>query len=227
MSIERTWIRSTIKIAMVIEIGAVLVSLFVGMFGHAALMLLTGLAIGVLAAVISIVEHNSHHSWRLHHVELRGLSLLLMLSMLAHADRPIHTVVCGSLLVVLHCVPERVLRATAGFCAATLLTLSATVPFSMLEYYGPSASLSIVYRVSDLVVMLPFLLYTRVERRTPGQELDELTAKVRGYKMTPQEREAQRRSFAYGNAKIHNPDVTMEMVNEAADKIAKENGDGR
>jgi hypothetical protein len=40
--------------------------------------------------------------------------------------------------------------------------------------------------------------------------------------MTPEEREAQRRSFAYGNAVIDNPNVTREMVDAAAEKIARE-----
>ncbi len=49
-----------------------------------------------------------------------------------------------------------------------------------------------------------------------------LVAKARNYEMSPEEREAQRRNFAYGNVKLSNPDVTMEMVNEAADKLQKE-----
>ena len=36
------------------------------------------------------------------------------------------------------------------------------------------------------------------------------------------EREAQRRSFAYGNAKIENPDITWEMVVEADERIKAE-----
>jgi hypothetical protein len=36
--------------------------------------------------------------------------------------------------------------------------------------------------------------------------------------MTPEEQEAQRRSFAYGNAHIENERVTREMVDDAADK---------
>lgn len=49
---------------------------------------------------------------------------------------------------------------------------------------------------------------------------DKLKDKLRvldGYVMTPAEREAQRRSFAFGNAAIDNPNVTREMVNEIAD----------
>jgi len=36
-------------------------------------------------------------------------------------------------------------------------------------------------------------------------------------RMTPDEREAQRRSFAFGNAKIENDRVTREMIDKAAD----------
>lgn len=39
---------------------------------------------------------------------------------------------------------------------------------------------------------------------------------------TPAELESQRRSFAYGNAVIDNPNVTREMVDAAAEKIARE-----
>jgi type VI protein secretion system component VasK len=40
-------------------------------------------------------------------------------------------------------------------------------------------------------------------------------------KMTPEEQEAQRRSFAYGNATIDNPAVTRELVDEVAEQEKK------
>ena len=40
--------------------------------------------------------------------------------------------------------------------------------------------------------------------------------------MTDDERERQRRSFAFGNVSIHNPDVTREMVDEVAEKMIDE-----
>ncbi len=40
--------------------------------------------------------------------------------------------------------------------------------------------------------------------------------------MTPQQRERQRRSFAYGSARIENERVTQQMVNEAAEKLSRE-----
>jgi len=46
--------------------------------------------------------------------------------------------------------------------------------------------------------------------------------------MTPQQRERQRRSFAYGSARIENERVTFEMVTEAAEKLREKvkPGDG-
>jgi hypothetical protein len=52
-----------------------------------------------------------------------------------------------------------------------------------------------------------------------AKELTDLLESVRNYVMSPEEIEAQRRSFAYGNAKMENPDVTMEMVDEAAERL--------
>ena len=37
--------------------------------------------------------------------------------------------------------------------------------------------------------------------------------------MTAEEREAQRRSFAYGNVTLHNPNVTRELIDKVADEI--------
>ncbi len=39
--------------------------------------------------------------------------------------------------------------------------------------------------------------------------------------MSDGEKEAQRRSFAYGNAHIENARVTWQMIDEAAEKIGK------
>lgn len=43
------------------------------------------------------------------------------------------------------------------------------------------------------------------------------------YVMTEEDKEAQRRSFAYGNVKMHNPNLTMEMVDEAALELMAKN----
>ena len=37
--------------------------------------------------------------------------------------------------------------------------------------------------------------------------------------LTPEEKEQQRRSFAYGNTVIENPRITREMIDRAADEL--------
>lgn len=54
-----------------------------------------------------------------------------------------------------------------------------------------------------------------------SEHLQKLIDASRGRSMSESEKEAQRRSFAYGNAHIENARVTRAMVNEAADKLAK------
>lgn len=54
-----------------------------------------------------------------------------------------------------------------------------------------------------------------------SEKLQRLIDASRGKPMTSDEREAQRRSFAYGNAHIENDRVTREMVAAAAEKIGK------
>ena len=39
--------------------------------------------------------------------------------------------------------------------------------------------------------------------------------------LTPEEKEQQRRSFAYGNTVIENPRITREMIDRAADALGK------
>jgi hypothetical protein len=52
--------------------------------------------------------------------------------------------------------------------------------------------------------------------------LRELLEQARKITPTPQEKEAQRRSFAYGNTKIENPRITREMIDRAADALERE-----
>ncbi len=59
-----------------------------------------------------------------------------------------------------------------------------------------------------------------------GKRLEELLEKAKRVTMTPEQKEAQRRSFAYGNAKISNEHVTMEMVNEAARRLDSRKPEG-
>lgn len=54
-----------------------------------------------------------------------------------------------------------------------------------------------------------------------SEYLQKLIDASRGRSMSDAEKEAQRRSFAYGNAHIENERVTREMVDEAAEKIGK------
>jgi hypothetical protein len=62
--------------------------------------------------------------------------------------------------------------------------------------------------------------------KTPTEELQLLLERAAAHKMTPEELEAQRRSFAYGNAAIENPDITREMVDKAARQIEAETHKG-
>lgn len=48
--------------------------------------------------------------------------------------------------------------------------------------------------------------------------IDQLIEDAKAIVPTPPQREAQRRSFAYGNAKIENERVTREMVDRAANE---------
>ncbi|HXE07241.1 MAG TPA: hypothetical protein VN612_05055 [Acidobacteriaceae bacterium] len=55
-----------------------------------------------------------------------------------------------------------------------------------------------------------------------NDELNQLIEAARNRPFPEAEREAQRRSFAYGNAKIDNNNVTWEMIVEADEKIKAE-----
>lgn len=52
-----------------------------------------------------------------------------------------------------------------------------------------------------------------------SDELERLLEMARKVKMTPEEENRQRRSFAYGNAKIENPNITWDDINKAADSL--------
>ena len=53
-----------------------------------------------------------------------------------------------------------------------------------------------------------------------SEHLQKLIDASRARAMSDSEKEAQRRSFAYGNAHIENARVTRAMVDAAADKLA-------
>ncbi len=57
-----------------------------------------------------------------------------------------------------------------------------------------------------------------------ANELEQLIARARGVKMTPEEAEKQRRSFAYGNSKIENERISRKSIDTAAAALAKKHG---
>ena len=54
---------------------------------------------------------------------------------------------------------------------------------------------------------------------TIPRRLQHLLDEARTRVMTPEEKEEQRRSFAYGNTAIENPRITREMIDGAADEL--------
>jgi hypothetical protein len=54
-----------------------------------------------------------------------------------------------------------------------------------------------------------------------SRQLENLLEAAKKVVMSPEEKEQQRRSFAYGNTKIENSRITREMVDEAADALNK------
>jgi hypothetical protein len=58
-----------------------------------------------------------------------------------------------------------------------------------------------------------------VERGEAEPSLDELLEWAKTYQPTEAEREAHRRSFAYGNVHLANPRVTREDIDKAADQL--------
>jgi hypothetical protein len=51
-------------------------------------------------------------------------------------------------------------------------------------------------------------------------ELAKLLEAARSVTMSPEEKEAQRRSFAFGNTAFENPLITREMIDREAEKLA-------
>lgn len=56
---------------------------------------------------------------------------------------------------------------------------------------------------------------------TRAQELDLIVARARAVVLSPEQREAQRRSFAYGNVALENASVTRALVDAHADKLPR------
>jgi len=57
-----------------------------------------------------------------------------------------------------------------------------------------------------------------------GDDLQYLLAKAKMVSMTAEEKEAQRRSFAYGNTNIENPRITKDVIDREAEKLRRERG---
>jgi Fic family protein len=51
------------------------------------------------------------------------------------------------------------------------------------------------------------------------KDLQQLLEAARKISMSDKDKEEQRRSFAYGSAKIENDDITQEMVDRAAERM--------
>jgi hypothetical protein len=59
------------------------------------------------------------------------------------------------------------------------------------------------------------------------RELQALLEKARKVQPSEEHREEQRRSFVYGNTHFENDRITREMVNEQAEKLAREKNEQR
>ncbi|MBZ5533370.1 MAG: hypothetical protein LAO20_18230 [Acidobacteriia bacterium] len=55
-----------------------------------------------------------------------------------------------------------------------------------------------------------------------SNELKELLAAAKNADLTSEEKEAQRRSFAYGNTKIENDRITRDLVDQEADRLSND-----
>lgn len=75
---------------------------------------------------------------------------------------------------------------------------------------------------------------SRLEESVPLNEgesemstaLLELIEAARSVRSSPEQRESQRRSFAYGNTAFENRRITREMVDRQAEKLAETGNDG-
>lgn len=52
-----------------------------------------------------------------------------------------------------------------------------------------------------------------------SEDLNKLIEAARKYKMSPEERIAQVKSFAYGNTRLENPEVTKEGIDRAMEEL--------
>jgi hypothetical protein len=59
------------------------------------------------------------------------------------------------------------------------------------------------------------------EQRSMADDLDQLIEAARTAEFTADQREEQRRSFAYGNTKIENPRITRQTIDEQAAELER------
>lgn len=57
-----------------------------------------------------------------------------------------------------------------------------------------------------------------------NQEVQELLKRAKIVRMTPEQKEQQRQSFAYGNAKIENSRISRESIRKAAEILRGQHG---
>jgi hypothetical protein len=72
-------------------------------------------------------------------------------------------------------------------------------------------------------VKVPRIVFDQADKTPMSEELNELLNAARLAKPTPEQREAQRRSFfVYGNTHLENELITREMLDRAAEILRKE-----
>ena len=54
-----------------------------------------------------------------------------------------------------------------------------------------------------------------------SEQLEKLLAMAKNVRMSPEDQEKQRRSFAYGNARIENQHITWDHIEKAAESVPK------
>jgi len=81
---------------------------------------------------------------------------------------------------------------------------------------GILARRNVLWKFRSLYVCVGLILWWG---RAMTNELQELLDAAKKVAMSPEQKEEQRRSFAYGNTKIENPRITRETVDEEADAL--------
>jgi hypothetical protein len=64
------------------------------------------------------------------------------------------------------------------------------------------------------------VLQDRRTERIVRDAFEHLLASARRAEMTPEQREEQRRSFAYGNTALENPRITRQIIDQEAEKLS-------